>query len=228
MPRRGSPSLAAKFWLDSDDVLHVEHLEERGRIRVDYIRAAVQAAVDAELAATAPAHEAPAAEDVQDDAAEAPAAAAVVEDVPAPADAEEVVEADAARPVVPMTGGELQTVREWLGLTTESLAGLLGVRHDTVRRWESGRDRVPARVREEIERVEADTAAAVTDLATTLAREPDPVVVVYRTDADLHAARPDLAHLTARWWRHVVARAMTDVDDVAVGTRAELDALDGA
>lgn len=51
-------------------------------------------------------------------------------------------------------------------------------------------------------------------------------MVVYRTDADLHAARPGTEHLTARWWRHVVARAAHEVPGVVIGTRAELDALD--
>ena len=49
-----------------------------------------------------------------------------------------------------------------------------------------------------------------------------PAVVVYRTDAELWAARPDTRHLTARWWRHVVARAATEVPGVAIGTQAEL------
>jgi DNA-binding XRE family transcriptional regulator len=125
-----------------------------------------------------------------------------------------------------MTGGELQTVREYLGLTTEAMAGILGVRHDTVRRWESGRERVPERVRSEVEQVEADTAGAVGELVAALQDARDPAVVVYRTDADLHAARPDVAHLTARWWRHVVARACTEVPGVEVGTRAELEMCD--
>ena len=125
-----------------------------------------------------------------------------------------------------MTAGELQTVREYLGLTTEALAGVLAVRHDTVRRWESGKELIPVRVREEIEAIEADTARAVGELVAALNDSPDPVVV-YRTDADLHAARPDMAHLTARWWRHVVARAAHEVPGLVIGTRADLEALDG-
>lgn len=123
-----------------------------------------------------------------------------------------------------MTSGELQTVREFLGLTTDALAGILGVRHDTVRQWEAGRTRVPERVREEVEQIEASTAAAVGELVAALHDASDPAVVVYRTDADLHAARPELEHLTARWWRHVVARAIHEVPGVAIGTAAELRA----
>lgn len=65
-----------------------------------------------------------------------------------------------------MDGGELQTVREFLGLTIESLAGMLRVRRDE----------------------------------------------------DMHASRPDTAHLPARWWRHVVARAAHEVPGVEIVT----------
>lgn len=122
-----------------------------------------------------------------------------------------------------MTGGELQTVREYLGLTGQALAGILGVNPRTLRSWEQGRDPVPVRVREEIEAIEADTARAVGEVVAALQDARDPAVVVYRTDEDLWAARPGTEHLTARWWRHVVARAVTEVPGVAIGTRDELD-----
>jgi transcriptional regulator with XRE-family HTH domain len=122
-----------------------------------------------------------------------------------------------------MTGGELQTVREYLGLTGDALSGMLGVNPRTLRSWEQGRDRIPVRVREEVERIENLTAAAVGELVTALEDARDPAVAVYRTDAELTAARPDAAHLGARWWRHVVARAATEVPGVVIGTRDELE-----
>lgn len=117
-----------------------------------------------------------------------------------------------------MDPGEFQAVREYLGLTTEALAGMLGVRHDTVRRWESGRDPIPTRVREEVEQIEEYTAAAVGELVAALRDARDPAVIVYRTDAAMHAARPDTAHLPARWWRHVVMRAVEQVPGVEIVT----------
>lgn len=115
-----------------------------------------------------------------------------------------------------MTSGEFQTIREYLGLTTKSIAGMLGTRDDTIRRWESGRDLIPERVREEVEAIEAETAEAVTALIAALNDARDPVVAVYRTDAEMHAARPGTTHLTARWWRHVVARAAHEVPGVEI------------
>ncbi len=125
-----------------------------------------------------------------------------------------------------MTGGEMQTVREYLGLTTEQLAGRLDVRHDTVRRWESGRDPIPLRVSQEIEDLEEHTAHAVDQLVAALHDARDPAVEVYRRVEDMPSDRPDLIALGPRWWRHVVARAAGQVPGVAIGTRAELAALD--
>lgn len=122
-----------------------------------------------------------------------------------------------------MTGGELQTVREYLGLTGDRLAAILHVQPRTLRAWESGKDPIPYRIREEVEAVEATTADAVGQVVAALHDARDPALVVYRADEDLTAARPDLAHLGARWWRHVVARAAHEVPGVIIGNRAELD-----
>lgn len=115
-----------------------------------------------------------------------------------------------------MDGGELQTVREYLGLTIESLAGILGVNPRTVRSWEAGRDPIPERIRVEVEAIEQSTAEAVGELAAALHDARDVSVRVYRRDEDMWAARPDTAHLPARWWRHVVARACEEVPGVVI------------
>ena len=122
-----------------------------------------------------------------------------------------------------MTGGELQTVREYLGLTGDRLAAILDVTPRTLRAWEAGKHPIPDGVREDVEQIEADTAAAVGQVVAALGDMRDPAIAVYRTDADLAAARPDVAHLGARWWRHVVARAVAEVPGVVIGTPAELD-----
>jgi len=115
-----------------------------------------------------------------------------------------------------MSGAELQTVREYLGLTLEALAGMLKVRADTVRRWESGKERIPLRVPDEVQVIEDFTARAVGELVGALRDARDPVVRVYRHDEDMHTARPDTVHLPARWWRHVVARAAHEVPGVVI------------
>lgn len=121
----------------------------------------------------------------------------------------------------------------------ESLAGMLNVIPRTVRAWESGTDPIPYRVPDEVAVIEDYAAHAVDELVVALRADPDPVIVTYRRDEDMHAARPDTAHLPARWWRHVVARAahdvrgvhIVDLRDVAVDAHAERnnsDAQEGA
>lgn len=115
-----------------------------------------------------------------------------------------------------MDGGALQTIREYLGLNVEVLAGLMRVNPRTIRSWESGRDPIHEHIRLEIEQLEDMTAAAVGELVAALTTSRDPVVRVYRSDEQMHAARPDIAHLPARWWRHVVARARQEVPGVEI------------
>lgn len=118
--------------------------------------------------------------------------------------------------VIRMDPGELQMVREYLGLTIEALAGMLGVNPRTVRSWEAGRDPIPERIRLDVERVEAMTAEAVGELVAALNDARNPAVQVYRTDKAMHTARPGMDHLPARWWRHVVARACHEVPGVEI------------
>jgi len=122
-----------------------------------------------------------------------------------------------------MTGGELQTIREYLGLTVEILAAELGVHPDTVCSWESGRDPVTERARSAVLGLEHQTASAVDDLVAELQDAEPRRVAVYRTTEEMAADLPDVARLGARWWRHVVARAAHEVPFVVIGTRAELD-----
>lgn len=121
-----------------------------------------------------------------------------------------------------MTGGELLTIRDWLGLTGDALARILHVDPRTLRAWEAGKYPIPDGVREEIEQLEEATARAVGEVVDALNEARDPAIAIYRSDAELHAARPGTEHLSARWWRHVVARAVQEVPGVEIGTSAEL------
>lgn len=104
-----------------------------------------------------------------------------------------------------ITAAELRVRLDWLGLDAQQAARLLCVRHDTVRRWVSGREMVPVRVGDELLHIEAVTQGAVDALVDVLCDAPR--VEVYRTDERLHAARPEYADFPASWWRMVVARA---------------------
>lgn len=111
---------------------------------------------------------------------------------------------------------ELRVWLDWLGMDALEASRVLGVRHDTVRRWLSGRVQVPVRVGDELQEVENATAVAVAEVVSALQDARDPAVSVYRSDGALWAARPDLEPYPARWWRMVAARATAEVPGVAI------------
>lgn len=108
-----------------------------------------------------------------------------------------------------MSGLELQTIREYLGINIKSLAAILAVERTTIYKWEAGVEPIPYEVIDSLDAVEYTTILETDKLVASLIAMTRPEVVVYATDAGLHEARPDIAelHLNARWWRHVVARA---------------------
>jgi len=109
-----------------------------------------------------------------------------------------------------MTDAELKTVREFLGLSGDWLAGHLGVDPRTVRHWEAGKYLIPDGVRLEIERLEEATGTFVSNVIDALMDMPDPGVIVYRNDAEYHAAHPEI-EFPASWHRACVARIALEV-----------------
>lgn len=108
-----------------------------------------------------------------------------------------------------MTGAELKTRREAMGLTVQWLAADRGVEERTLRYWESdkeGKGRVPADVYARIVQLETlqarlvDQALAVILPAIEQAGQipEEPVVLTrYRTEDDLWRYRPDMKGLPA-------------------------------
>lgn len=116
-----------------------------------------------------------------------------------------------------MSGAELQMMREYLGLTGNDLSQMLRVRADTVRAWETGRDPVPFRTRDEITAIANTTRATVDELVNQLKKnESTRTVDIYRRDHDFHTAHPEHDDMPARWWRHVAARVTEQLPDVTI------------
>ena len=101
----------------------------------------------------------------------------------------------------PLTGAELQTLREACCLTREELGELAGVAARTIKHWESGRAGVPADVADVVARLDAtiqhaaDQGAAVIEqaMAHQGTAPADVVLMRYRTPEDLARYRPDMA-----------------------------------
>ena len=121
-----------------------------------------------------------------------------------------------------MKAGELLTVREGLGMTRGELARQLSVREDTIKKWETGKEPIPYRVREEIEALETYTAETVRTLVDALNRSPVVATVVYRTSEEMDD-KPDFQVLGAGWWRMVVYRASLEVPEMGIGYECELE-----
>lgn len=115
-----------------------------------------------------------------------------------------------------MPGGELRMAREFLGPTIEELAPILGVRSDTERRWEAGKEPVPFKLWDEIQALENVTGEVIGNIVNQLNDMRDPVAQIYRTDAEFREAQPHYTQFTARWWRHCVARACLEVPGVQI------------
>lgn len=124
-----------------------------------------------------------------------------------------------------ITDAEFRTIREFLGLTGEWLAAHLGVSARTVRHWEQGKYPVPDGVRLAIEDLEARTGQFIGGCVEALMDLPDPGVIVYRNDAEYHAAHPEI-EFPASWHRAVVARVALDVPALRIAyspTPAEVE-----
>lgn len=115
-----------------------------------------------------------------------------------------------------MTGAELLTVSEGLGLNRRDLASVLGVAERTVSRWLDEQVPIPDGVRLQVEGIEAMTAENVGRVVAALQDARDVGVYVYRRSEDMWAERPDLAPYPARWWRVVAYRAACEVPGVEI------------
>ncbi|MEU4558505.1 DUF1870 family protein [Actinoplanes sp. NPDC023936] len=114
-----------------------------------------------------------------------------------------------------MTDAEFRTVREFLGLTGDWLAAHLRVSARTVRHWEQGKYPIPDGVRLATEDLERRTGEFIGAIVAQLQDMPDPGVLVYRNDAEYHAAHPDI-EFPASWHRAVVARIALEVPGLRI------------
>ncbi len=102
-----------------------------------------------------------------------------------------------------LQAAEFAARRHLLGLSLDELAALLKVHPRTVRSWESGRDQIPLRVRDELDGLDVDHATLASQYA---ARRR--VLLPYDKADDLYAGRPRGWHVAA------VSRAMAGGADV--------------
>ncbi|PHP52743.1 hypothetical protein BW737_007810 [Actinomyces ruminis] len=125
-----------------------------------------------------------------------------------------------------MYSGEFRVVREHLGLSRREIAELLAVSEGTVQNWEKGKYTPPPGVAAEVHQLEVYTRNAVDAIVAEAAERKQPMLLVWRQDADMPPGRART--LGASWWRGVAARVRERVDDLVVAYADELDELTGS
>lgn len=116
-----------------------------------------------------------------------------------------------------LTAAELKIWREWLRLSQDQLAEILGVKRDTIHRWESGKlgadgtpYRIPDGVRVELDDLIEQADDIVYGLIDSL-DNPDmiPFVSIYRTNEELWERHPQVRPFGIESWNQIVARAVS-------------------
>ena len=103
-----------------------------------------------------------------------------------------------------LTGAEFAARRHLIGVTLDELATILHVNPRTVRAWESGRDRIPARITSELAALIDEHARLVEQMLA------DERVISIARDKRVEAARP------RGWYVAAAARAIVEEPDLMV------------
>lgn len=126
-----------------------------------------------------------------------------------------------------MTGAELRTLRDSLGLSAEQVAQLAGVRGRTVQRWEVDEWPVPADLAEALQRLDAQLEQAVQhaveglqDAHKQAQQAPADVLLVrYRSEVDVARYRRDMAALPPSVHGALIDRVRLAFSRLGVTTR---------
>jgi len=106
---------------------------------------------------------------------------------------------------------ELVVIRERMGLSQAQLAALMNVSARAIKRWEGDERNMTCANADVVTRLEMEFDAEVARTIRALGRESDDerLVIVYRSDIDLHAVHPG-ADRPASWCRAIAGCVRTD------------------
>jgi hypothetical protein len=131
-----------------------------------------------------------------------------------------------------MTGAEMQTAREFLGLTRGWLGNDLQMGERRMMRMEAGQERIPDALVARLDDVSAHTKDVVSDMISTyrraVKRNPgeDVFIQTYKTD-EAFALSDDWPGYPAKWHRMCCARVMDAVPGVVL-TYSKVDDAEDA
>lgn len=116
---------------------------------------------------------------------------------------------------VTMSAVEVQATREWLQLSFESFAALMGTETRRVSKWESGRNHISEQDAQRLR----DIVAQTRQLIEMLVESQPTVLVAYRGRGEnerLWKAHPEFSGYTARWHRAVCLAVQARLPDVRI------------
>lgn len=111
----------------------------------------------------------------------------------------------------PMTGAELLTIREGLGLTGRELAAIVGTANRNLRRWESEEFRIPDSASQLVYGLQDFAEQATDDLVDLLRTLDKPGLILARTDNTYARLAPPGHPYPHRWHRAIAFRALERV-----------------
>lgn len=107
-----------------------------------------------------------------------------------------------------LTGAEVRTIREGLGVTAEWLAYHLGIQPRTIQRWEAGRNAIAEFAADELLLLEAQAAEQVADHVEAFTDAEVPLVLVIDDTVD--------DSWPASWQRRIAFRVRQQVHGLRV------------
>lgn len=122
----------------------------------------------------------------------------------------------------PMSAAEFRSIRERLGLSVEWIADKLARRDvKAVRRWEQGRNPIPAPARDRLLVLKQEADEFVDELVDDMTGEKDPVLETL--PANEEGAGPSGLVYPATWHRAIAARVMEQVPQLRLVYPAQVD-----
>jgi hypothetical protein len=117
-------------------------------------------------------------------------------------------------PTTTMTGAELRSLTELLGLNVAYLSKRWRATESTVKNWMKGSHEVPHWIADDVNAMVDDTTDRLDTLVAKLS--PGDELQTYRTDVEYHDTEGEEAPYNASWHRGLCARAADEVDNVRI------------
>ena len=122
-----------------------------------------------------------------------------------------------------MSAAEFKTLREAVGLSISTLVKVIDVDERSIRKWESGKKKVPQDVFDQVVAIDTLITNTANDEITKFKAAPQDAVVLYRyiDEDDLHEQHPEFMGLPIMSYGAMVYRLRQKYLDLGVSVSIE-------